>query len=170
MSTLPFRPSATMTLGVEMDLQILDADSLDLTPGAPRIFSILGDEDPRIRPEIFQSMLEVDTGVCETPAQVPGRPALLPRPPAGDQARMDGVRLRRLPPLRPVRGLRHLSGRALPPPPGEEPVGRAADHDLRLHMHLGMRDGDHAVAMINLLLPYLPHFLGPFGQLSVLAG
>jgi carboxylate-amine ligase len=38
-----------------------------------------------------------------------------------------------------------------------------------LHMHLGMRDGDHAVAMINSLLPFLPHFLAlsassPFWQ------
>ena len=38
-----------------------------------------------------------------------------------------------------------------------------------LHLHLGARDGDHAVALINFLMPYMAHFLAlsassPFWQ------
>jgi glutamate---cysteine ligase / carboxylate-amine ligase len=168
-SPLPFRSSPEMTLGAEMDIQILDADSLDLTPAAPQIFSILGDQDLRIRPEIFQSMLEVDSGVCATPAQI------------RDDLRASLSRLRETGP-----DWMEFAGA------GSHPFARYADSVIypaeryrllmernqwaarrimtfALHLHAGMRDGDHAVAMINHLLPYLPHFLAlsassPFWQ------
>jgi glutamate---cysteine ligase / carboxylate-amine ligase len=168
-SPLPFPSSDRMTLGVEMDLQLLDADSLELTPAAPRIFGALGEEGPSIRPEIFQSMLEVDTGVCETPAQV------------REDLRSSLSRLKEVKPD----WLEFACA-------GSHPFARYADcviypaeryrlllernqwaarriMTFALHLHLGMRDGDHAVAMINSLLPYLPHFLAlsassPFWQ------
>src|SRR5262249_32734337 len=147
MSPLPFPVSSRRTLGVEIDLQILDADSLGLTPGAPRIFSVLGGEDSRIRPEIFQSMLEVNTGICETPAQV--RDDL-----RSSLARLGG----------PNPDWREFACA------GSPPFARYADSVIypaeryrlllernqgaarrimtfALHMHLGVRDGDHAVAL-----------------------
>lgn len=169
MSPLPFLSSPRPTLGVEMDLQLLDADSLDLTPGAPRIFSALGGEDTRIRTEIFQSMIEVDTGACETPAQV--REDLRTSLSRLKQARPDWLQFACA---------------------GSHPFARYADSVIypaeryrllmernqwaarrtmtfALHLHRGVRDGDHAVALINALLPYLPHFLAlsassPFWQ------
>jgi carboxylate-amine ligase len=152
-----------------MDLQLLDSDSLDLTPGAPRIFSVLGGEDSRIRPEIFQSMIEVDTGVCETPAQV--REDLRSSLSRLREARPDWMQVACA---------------------GSHPFARYADSIIypadrfrllmernqwaarrimtfALHLHRGVRDGEHAVAMINFLMPYLPHFLAlsassPFWQ------
>ena len=169
MSPLPFRPSPRPTLGVEMDLQLLDADSLDLTPGAPRIFSALGGEDSRIRTEIFQSMLEVDTGVCETPAQVredlqssltrlkQAKPEWMQFACAGSHPfaqYADSV-------IYPAERYRLLMER------NQWAARRIMT--FALHLHLGARDGDHAVALINSLMPYMAHFLAlsassPFWQ------
>ncbi len=169
MSPLPFRPSPRPTLGVEMDLQLLDADSLDLTPGAPRIFSVLGGEDSRIRTEIFQSMLEVDTGVCDTPAQVredlqsslsrlkKAKPEWLEFACAGSHPfaqYADSV-------IYPADRYRLLMER------NQWAARRIMT--FALHLHFGARDGDHAVALINYLVPYMPIFLAlsassPFWQ------
>ena len=169
MSPLPFRSCPRPTLGVEMDLQLLDADSLDLTPGAPRIFSVLGGEDDRIRTEIFQSMLEVDTGVCDTPAQVredlrssltrlkQARPEWMEFACAGSHPfakYADSV-------IYPAERYRLLMER------NQWAARRIMT--FALHLHLGVRDGDHAVTLINCLVPYMPIFLAlsassPFWQ------
>ena len=169
MSPLPFGSSSRPTLGVEMDLQLLDADSLDLTPGAPRIFSALGGEDDRIRTEIFQSMLEVDTGVCDTPAQVredlrssltrlkQARPEWMEFACAGSHPfakYADSV-------IYPAERYRLLMER------NQWAARRIMT--FALHLHVGVRDGDHAVALINCLVPYMPIFLAlsassPFWQ------
>src|SRR5512134_2133883 len=67
---LPFTPSDPLTLGVELELQIIDAESRDLAPGAPQLFERLGGPRPNIKPEIFQAMLEVSTGVCRDVTEV----------------------------------------------------------------------------------------------------
>jgi glutamate---cysteine ligase / carboxylate-amine ligase len=59
-----------MTLGVEIEIQILEASTLDLTPGAPRILDEVGDTMPYIKPELFQSVLEINTGICRDVHQV----------------------------------------------------------------------------------------------------
>jgi carboxylate-amine ligase len=53
-----------LTLGVELELQVLDAASLLLTPRAFELLDYL--ENPNLKPEFFQSTLEVITGVCES--------------------------------------------------------------------------------------------------------
>jgi len=52
-----------MTLGAEMELQILDGNSRDLRPAASEIFERIGGEQPHIKPEIFQSIVEINTGI-----------------------------------------------------------------------------------------------------------
>ncbi|MCI0707534.1 MAG: glutamate-cysteine ligase family protein, partial [Ignavibacteriae bacterium] len=63
---LQFRSSPTMSLGVEMELQIIDKQTKDLVAGAPKIFEKLGGERIRIKPELLQAMIEINTGVCDT--------------------------------------------------------------------------------------------------------
>lgn len=68
--SLRFNPSSAMTLGVEIELQILEANTLNLTPAAPRILSKIGDTLPYVKPELFQSVLEINTGICRNVHQV----------------------------------------------------------------------------------------------------
>jgi len=167
---LTFHPSPRMTLGVELELQILDARSRDLSPGAWRIFESLGPDRPHIKPEIFQSMIEINTGICEDVGQV--------------RSDIDAA-------IAEVREACGGLGLAIAAA-GSHPFARYGDRSLYpterfqslidrnqwiarrlmvfgLHVHVGMRDGDHAVAMLNGMLPYLPHLLGasassPFWQ------
>jgi carboxylate-amine ligase len=53
----------TLTLGVEMEIQVLDTTTLQLTPKTPEILERCSDK--RIMKEMFQSTLEIVTGVCD---------------------------------------------------------------------------------------------------------
>ena len=156
---LTFTSSPRMTLGVEIELQVLDAASRDLTPRAPELIERLGDE-ARVKPELLQSMIEICTGVCGDVAAV--RTDL-----TGSLARLrDAGR---------AMGLAFSSA-------GSHPFARWTDRIVTegeryrmlidrnrwlarrlmifgLHVHVGMRDGEHAVAMLNGFLPYVPHVL-----------
>jgi hypothetical protein len=57
------------TIGVELELQILDADTKGLVSGASRILEHAGD-DPHVKPELIQSTIEVNTAVCAEVAEV----------------------------------------------------------------------------------------------------
>ncbi len=61
-STLPFKENeTTLTLGVEIELQVMNKSSLSLEPRVPEIMKNLN--HPKLTKELFQSMLEVITGV-----------------------------------------------------------------------------------------------------------
>ncbi|HEX9615674.1 MAG TPA: carboxylate--amine ligase, partial [Bacteroidota bacterium] len=60
---LLFHPSQSMSLGVEVELQVIDPKTKDLSPGSPRIFEKLGGELQHIKPELMQAMIEINTGV-----------------------------------------------------------------------------------------------------------
>jgi len=61
-----FAKSQGLTLGVELELQILDRQSLDLTSGAGVILAELADleHQHRVAPEFLTSIIEIQTGVC----------------------------------------------------------------------------------------------------------
>lgn len=62
---LTFTPSARpLTIGVEMELQVLDARTLRLTPRAPDILARV--RDAHLAKEMFQSTLELVTGICSS--------------------------------------------------------------------------------------------------------
>jgi carboxylate-amine ligase len=115
---------------------------------------------PALKPEIFCSMVEIATGVCQDASQV--------------RSDLDAT-------LAQLRAACHdlgvvvAGGGAHPfsryrdrvPYPGERYI-RVLERDqwiarrlatFGLHIHLGMRDGDHAIRMMNALLPYMPHLL-----------
>lgn len=60
---LEFAKSDPYTLGVEVELQVVDRQSMELTPKAPELIGRWSGP-PRVQPEIFQSMLELSTGIC----------------------------------------------------------------------------------------------------------
>jgi carboxylate-amine ligase len=148
-----------MTLGVEIELQVIDPATRDLTPAAPRLLERLG-PGVRVEPELMQSMIEIRTEICNTVADV-----------ARDLAETT-ARLR-------------VAGRELGvafSAAGSHPFARWPDRIVSpgdryqvlidrnrwlarrlvifgLHVHVGMRDGEHAVAMLNGMLSYLPHVL-----------
>ncbi len=62
----PFNTSRPLTLGVELELQIVNRTDYDLSSGAADLLRVLkGVQIPgEVKPEITASMIEVSTGVC----------------------------------------------------------------------------------------------------------
>lgn len=168
---LAFHGSAAPSLGVELELQILDRESGDLTPGAVRILKLCEEEKVEgVSAELMQSMFEIKTGVCQNVHEV--REQLLPR-------------------LRKARTLAASLGYELALG-GTHPFHRASTSAVfpaeryerimerlawltyqrvvfGLHVHVGVPDGDSAVAVSGLMVKYLPHLLAisansPFWQ------
>jgi glutamate---cysteine ligase / carboxylate-amine ligase len=75
MSLESFATSRELTLGVELELQIVDRDDFDLTPAAGDLLRVLGKRKlpGDVKPEITTSMIELSTGVCENFVDVIGQ-------------------------------------------------------------------------------------------------
>ncbi len=67
-----FQPSAPLSLGVELELQIVDPQGHDLTPRSDALLARMAAQPipGRVTHEITASMLELCTGVCSDHAQV----------------------------------------------------------------------------------------------------
>lgn len=66
---LQFRANEkNLTLGVEMELQVLDAETLLLTPRAAEFLQEIN--NPKLAKEMFRSTLEIVTGICDNVTDV----------------------------------------------------------------------------------------------------
>lgn len=72
MSLEPFAASRPLTLGVELELQIVNTHDYDLAPSAADLLRLLKRHKlpGEVKPEMTTSMIELCTGVCEDHAQV----------------------------------------------------------------------------------------------------
>lgn len=155
-----FHPSEFLSLGVEVEVQLLDLKSLDLAPVSPRLLGSLGNSEV-FKPEFYSTMLEMCSGVCRTV----------------DQAERDlSAACRRLLDEADRQGV-GVAGIATHPFAG---LGQEAhlypDRRYRrllkknqwiglnknlfgLHVHLGMRTGQQAIELLNAARPYLAYLL-----------
>lgn len=62
--------SNSLSLGVELELQLLNSTTLDLDPSAPKILSAVKNKSGKIKNEIFQSMIEIETSICSDANEV----------------------------------------------------------------------------------------------------
>jgi carboxylate-amine ligase len=168
---LDFRASPSATLGIELELQIVDRETGELAPGALRILQACQEEHLQgVTGEFLLSMLEVKTGVCQDVAEA-RRHLVCELARARNIAQSLGYEL--------ALGGTHPFGR-----PGMGTVfpskryqriqrrqGWTAYQEpvFGLHVHVGVPDGDTAIGAVNLLVQYLPHLLAlsvnsPFWQ------
>jgi carboxylate-amine ligase len=144
------------TIGIEEELMILDADSLDLVSAIDAIV----DAEPtsgQIKPEFLESVLEIATAPC---ADVPAVAAelLALRTLAGERARARGLQIgaagthpfARWEDQRVVSDDRY---RGL-----VRSLGFVARQELvfGMHVHVGMGDPDETIHVANGLRPYVP--------------
>lgn len=170
-SELTFRPSSGPTLGVELELQIIDPGSRDLAAGAVRILNECTNAGiPNVTAELMQSMIELKTGVCANVSE----------------ARRELVlNLRRVRNIATSLGFDLAMGATHPfHRVGADVVFPAERYEriqerlawltyqrvvFGLHVHIGMPNGDIAMGVIGILIQYLPHLLAvssnsPFWQ------
>jgi carboxylate-amine ligase len=160
-----FTPNARPTIGVEMELHLVDAVTGELASASNDILAEMGaghpgGEHPKAKHELFQSTVEIITGVCDNPAQ------------AGDDLRGTLAELRA---AAERRGLTLVSA-------GTHPFGLTRDQivsphqryldlveDLQwparrmlicgMHVHVGVPDGGTAIRVIGELMRHHPLLL-----------
>ncbi len=162
---MDFVASAGPSLGVEVELALVDAESGELTCVAPELLARVGagypeTEHPKIKKELYQCTVEVITGVCATVAEA--RADLAESMREVEQAAADSgaaVIGAGLHPFTPWHQLSLSEGeryQRLVDTIGW-PARRLTTHGV--HVHVGVRSGDKAIATVNSLTEYLPVFL-----------
>jgi len=170
-SSKPFRHSpptldvnygkrAPFTLGVEEELQLVDAETFDLTSRYAEVFGEAARHDDRIKEELLQSTVEVATEPCNTVAEAIAEAGELRRR-AHEFAEAHNVRV--------------LSA-------GTHPFSRYEHQDVTdkpryvelmdalqwvierqlifgLHVHVGLESAEQAIHVANALRTWLPELL-----------
>ncbi|MBC8413750.1 MAG: YbdK family carboxylate-amine ligase [Nitrospira sp.] len=71
MEKLIFNKSPAPTIGVELEIQLLSRETMALAPFAPAVLDMVPDNMiERIKPEFIKSMVEINTGICSSVAEV----------------------------------------------------------------------------------------------------
>jgi carboxylate-amine ligase len=166
---IEFHSSPAPTLGIEVELAIVDRETRELRSAAGEVIGALGTvttggssaEGPaRVKHELFQSTLEIVTGVCTTVAE----------------ARRDlEETLAAVVPEVEDRGLAMFCAGSHPFTDWQSQDITINDRYARLvqefqwparrlqifgiHYHVGVRSGEKAIAIANALSSYIPHFL-----------
>ena len=162
---IDFNSSPGPSLGVEMELEIVDVESRELVSAATDILGDLGQDHPdgvhpKAKHELFECTIEIVTGVCTTV----------------EEARRDLEGS-----LAEVRAQASLRGMSLLCS-GTHPFSNWADQTISpnpryfklveemrwmaerlqifgIHVHVGVRSPEKVVAIANALSFYIPHFL-----------
>lgn len=161
MESMVFQKSEPFTLGVELELQLLDQTTLDLAPVAPELLAQVPTSlREQVKSELIRSMIEINTGICADVSEATDDLGALYHelerlsaelnvlPYAASLHPFALVRQRHLSP-----GIRYseimddlqMAGRRL--------ITQA------LHVHVGMPDADTAIRVCDTIRPYLPIFL-----------
>lgn len=156
---LPFSNNEkSLTLGVEMEIQLLDPNTLRLTPKAPEILKMI--EHDKLTKEMFRSTLELVTGVCSNVHEI----------------HEDlGYTLKE---VRVACNAKHLLLAGTGTHPMADYNNRVVSaspryHELLdrnqwlirrmavygLHVHIGMHHGDDCIRFNNFFLHFIPHMI-----------
>jgi len=162
---ISWNPSRGPTLGIEWELQLIDAGTRLLRQDADKVLAALSGldasgEHPQIRHELMQSTVEIVTGICSTVSEATadlGKTIEELQRSAEDH----GILLA-CAGTHPVSNWRDAE---------MSPIARYAGlveqmqwlarriQTFGVHVHVGLRDGSKAIPVVNALAAYLPHFL-----------
>ena len=163
---IAWTPSSGSTLGIEWEVQLIDAQTRLLRQDAGVVLAGLrglqeSGEHPKMRHELMQSTVEVVTGICGTVAEAKADLAMTIKE-LQRTAEPHGIVLAGA-------GTHPLSdwrdAKMAPSQRYSELVEQLQWPARRLqtmatHVHVGLRDADRAMPIINALAVYLPHLLG----------
>lgn len=156
--SMEFQPSRPLSVGLELELQLLDAATLDLTDGILPLMQLYPGSS-HIKPEFIQNTVEVASSPCDNVSEVESelhslvvelkkRCRDLGMVLCGAGCHPFCERLAIITPLPRYRGMERVSGLL-----GHMQVTFAT------HVHIGMSSGEQAVGMMRELKPYIPVFL-----------
>lgn len=152
---MDFRPSNPLSVGMELELQLLNRDSLDLRDGILPLLELLPD-NPYVKPEYIQNTVEIASRVCHDLDELEAHVKAV--------ACEISTQCESLNMVLCAAGT-HPFGRQLAlitPFPRylrmEKEEGYVSHIQITFatHVHLGMTSGDEAITMMRELKPYLP--------------
>lgn len=154
-----FNPSNLLTVGIELEFQLIDANTKELFPGAPKLLQKLY-PDTAFKAELFQSMIEINSSVSSTVADL--------EPELKEKLKLAREKAKNF-------NLEILLNGTHPLSDWREQKITQNERYLRLveriqwlvrrftiyglHVHVGIDDGDKAIKVINHLLYYIPHMI-----------
>ncbi len=171
--TEPFAASAPLTLGVEEEVMILDAETLDQVGAVEVLLAAMeGRELPgTLKTEFFASVVELTTGICSTVTEATTAVRGL-RVAAADAASRSGLAL--------AAAATHPFSRPQAQPVVDEERYRAfaayggvsarRQGVQGLHVHVGMPSGEACWHALEWMLPWLPLVLALSANSPYLAG
>lgn len=160
---IDFVSSERASLGIEWELQLIDRQTRALTDGASGILTELSPdgEHPFAKHELLQSTIEVITGINQTvEAGVADLSGTVEQVRALAEQRGLGLMCSGTHPFT------HWNTQTISPSPRYTKLIEDMQWLARrmtifgVHVHVGVRSGDKAVAIVNALSSYVPHFLG----------
>ncbi len=156
---ITFNSSPKPTIGVELEIQIIDPETGGLVCGAPKILERYPGEK-WIKPELLESTIEINTGICDTADEVrkdlAGRLVDLQKTceDLGYVLAMAGTHPFSVwseQSITPNERYQKLVDRV------QWPARRLLIFGL--HVHVGVESGEKAIAIFNSLSSFLPHLL-----------
>ena len=162
MQPLEFRKSAPLTMGVELELQLVHARDCDLTRAASDLLSQVAKRrhPGEIKPEITESMIEVSTGIHSRYAPLRAELQQLRDTLLEVAAQLNvGVAGGGAHPFQ------HWSERRIMDAPRMKHVSQLYGYLAKQftvfgqHVHLGCPDGDDALYLLHAVSRYIPHLI-----------
>lgn len=166
---IAFQSHGTLTLGVEIELQVIDPETLNLASKADTVLKA-GSHIKMLKPEIYQSMVEINTAKCNDVNEIE-------KDLAGSFEALREVGMKE--------GLRfattgchpynkYIDNRLTESPRYQQLIDRNQWITRRItifgmHVHVGMKTGDDCIRFNNFFLHFMPHVLAlsassPFWQ------
>jgi glutamate---cysteine ligase / carboxylate-amine ligase len=162
MALEPFATSRPLSLGVELELQVVSTHDYDLTPGAADLLRVLAKQKlpGEVKPEIAASMIEISTGVCagyaESLAQLQETRDILV-----EAARKLGLGLCG----GGTHPFQHWSEQRIFDAPRFQHLSELYGYLSKQfivfgqHVHVGCSDADGALGLLHTLSRFIPHFV-----------
>jgi carboxylate-amine ligase len=154
-----FNNSEHPTIGVEVELLIINKKSYELHPGAPVLLEIFKD-DERVKQELLNCIVEINTGICKDTNEV--RDDLTATIKKVDQAAdKNGWNLISM----GTHPFSHWKDQSITE---KERYMKLVDRFqwparrlliTGVHVHVGVESGEKSIAITNGLLRYIPHFI-----------
>ena len=158
----PFSHSEALTLGVELELQLVNTHDYDLAPYADDMLRLMAKRQlpGSVVPEMTSSMIEISTGVCHSPAQVREQLGLI-----RDALVQCADKLN----IAVVGGGTHpfqqWHERRIYDKPRFKQLSELYGYLSKQftifgqHVHIGCPDADSALLMLHRMSRYIPHFI-----------
>ncbi|MGB2940880.1 MAG: glutamate--cysteine ligase [Candidatus Dormiibacterota bacterium] len=162
---IDFSASERASLGIEMELEVVDGESRELTSVATEVLGEMGrehptGEHPKAKHELLESTIEILTSICQT---------------VGEAKADLGQTIREIEVHTRPRGLElmcsgthpfsHWAKQVISPNPRYAKLIDDMQWLARrlqifgVHIHVGVRSPEKAIPMVNALTFYIPHFL-----------